>query len=57
MCKEYHYHSCELFTGHGVGHLLHMPPMVSHNYNSNPYRMQVGSVFTIEPILMMYKPG
>jgi methionyl aminopeptidase len=25
---------CEHFTGHGVGHLLHMPPMVYHRCNS-----------------------
>lgn len=23
-------HVCEHFTGHGVGHLLHMPPFVYH---------------------------
>jgi methionyl aminopeptidase len=47
------YYVCELFTGHGVGELLHMPPMVHHTFNSNPYKMYPGSVFTIEPIFLL----
>ncbi|EGR34224.1 methionine type i, putative [Ichthyophthirius multifiliis] len=47
------FHVCELFTGHGVGKLLHMPPIVFHSKKSeseSPYTMQPGMVFTIEPI-------
>jgi len=54
-------HVCEEFTGHGIGHLLHMPPMVYHKcsiffYLDYPqFRdvMQVGQVFTIEPIICL----
>ncbi|EAR84818.1 methionine aminopeptidase (macronuclear) [Tetrahymena thermophila SB210] len=47
---------CELFTGHGVGELLHMAPAVFHEKKTrseNPYVMQPGMVFTIEPIFTM----
>ena len=52
----------EEFTGHGVGHLLHMPPMVFHrckvylilDYQQYQEVMKVGQVFTIEPIISLY---
>jgi len=44
---------CDLFTGHGIGHLMHMPPTIIHNHNDYKGKMEVGNVFTIEPILMM----
>lgn len=42
-----------MFTGHGVGELLHMSPAVFHEKKTraeNPYIMEPGMVFTIEPI-------
>ena len=30
IADAHDYHICDLFTGHGIGHLLHMPPMVHH---------------------------
>jgi len=56
IAKEHGFHSSELFTGHGIGELLHMPPMITHTYNNYPGEMQVGNVFTIEPIITMYPP-
>ncbi|CAD8155048.1 unnamed protein product [Paramecium octaurelia] len=44
---------CELFTGHGIGELMHMPPMIIHNFNDYPGVMVPGNVFTIEPVLLM----
>jgi len=44
---------CEIFHGHGIGELLHMPPLVMHHYNDYAYRMKPGNVFTIEPIFLM----
>ena len=43
------------FGGHGVGHELHLAPLV-HHYKTNEQRgeeMLPGMAFTIEPILMM----
>ncbi len=50
------YFVSEMFTGHGIGHKLHMPPMVHHVPNSEKTVMQVGNVFTIEPIVVFRKP-
>lgn len=47
---------CELFTGHGIGEKLHMPPTIYHNKNDYPYIMEPGNIFTIEPIIML-NPG
>ena len=33
FAKDHGIHVCEHFTGHGVGQLLHMPPMVYHTCN------------------------
>ena len=44
------------FGGHGVGHELHLAPLV-HHYKTNDQRseeMLPGMAFTIEPILMIY---
>lgn len=44
---------CELFTGHGIGNLMHMPPTIVHHINDYPGIMEVGNIFTIEPILLV----
>ena len=43
------------FGGHGVGHQLHMAPLVHHyrEKSSSTEEMRPGMAFTIEPILMM----
>ncbi|KRW98279.1 Peptidase M24, structural domain [Pseudocohnilembus persalinus] len=56
VAEDNGYINCELFTGHGVGEKLHMPPIVQHQKNDSPHIMEPGMVFTIEPIFMM-KPG
>ena len=45
----------EFFSGHGVGELLHMPPMIYHHRNNNNDIMELGMVFTIEPIFLLNK--
>lgn len=40
------------FCGHGVGHLMHMPPFVVHHRNNHEVELKPGMVFTIEPILI-----
>jgi methionyl aminopeptidase len=42
------------FTGHGIGEELHCGPFVYHVPNTVTARMQVGNVFTIEPIIMLH---
>ncbi|EGR28288.1 methionyl aminopeptidase, putative [Ichthyophthirius multifiliis] len=42
--------------GHGIGHLLHLPPVIYHckkTQMESPYVMEEGMVFTIEPIFTM----
>ncbi len=50
------FHVCEHFTGHGVGQLLHMPPMIPHHLNNSKGVMLPGMVFTIEPIFTLFEP-
>lgn len=40
------------FMGHGVGHILHMSPLVAHYRNSVKVPLERGMIFTIEPILL-----
>lgn len=47
---------CDIFTGHGIGNLMHMPPTIIHHANNYPGEMEIGNLFTIEPILMV-KPS
>jgi methionyl aminopeptidase len=44
---------CDIFTGHGIGHEMHMPPYVHHKYKKCSEVMEVGMAFTIEPILLL----
>ena len=43
------------FIGHGVGRVFHAAPQVLHYRNREPGRMQLGSTFTIEPMLVESK--
>lgn len=52
--KKHSYHVCPFFTGHGIGKTLHLGPFVYHIPNNITTKMDVGHVFTIEPIIMMY---
>ena len=56
MASDNKLHVSEHFTGHGVGALLHMPPMVMHHRNLSKVRMEPGMVFTIEPIFTLKRP-
>jgi methionyl aminopeptidase len=39
------------YCGHGVGPVLHLPPLVKHFKNQDKFEIKEGMVFTIEPIL------
>ncbi len=58
MAGKKGYYVSDLFTGHGIGNKLHMPPMIHHTYNieSQRIKMEVGNVFTIEPIVLYKRP-
>jgi len=49
--KPYGYSSNRDFCGHGIGKVFHTSPNILHVRNSEPGRMQVGNVFTIEPMI------
>ena len=51
---KYNYTVCPHFTGHGIGQDLHNGPFVYHSINDVTDKMEVGNVFTIEPIVMLY---
>jgi methionine aminopeptidase len=44
------------FCGHGVGAIFHASPMIMHNRNNEPDKMQLWQTFTIEPILCTGSP-
>ena len=50
-CEVNGYDTNRDFSGHGIGQLLHMRPLVMHCRNSDPTIMEPGMVFTIEPII------
>jgi len=56
MASKKGYYVSEYFTGHGIGQKLHMPPMVYHRRNPDQQRMNIGNVFTIEPIIVYRRP-
>jgi len=49
--KPYGYSSVREFCGHGIGKTFHTNPNILHYRNSEPGKMQVGNVFTIEPMI------
>lgn len=54
---KHNYVVCPHFTGHGIGQNLHEGPFVYHVPNNTADKMEVGNVFTIEPILMLHDPN
>ncbi|MBU0551418.1 type I methionyl aminopeptidase [Myxococcota bacterium] len=52
--KAHGYSIVRDFTGHGIGELFHMDPYVAHyEERRNPWVIQEGMTFTIEPMLNM----
>jgi len=49
--KPYGYSSVKEFCGHGIGKVFHTNPNILHYRNKEPGTMQVGNVFTIEPMI------
>lgn len=54
--KKHGYVVCPHFTGHGIGQDLHCGPFVFHTPGRVNATMEVGNVFTIEPIIMLHDP-
>lgn len=50
-CESKGYDTNRDFSGHGIGHLLHMRPLILHCANLDDTAMEPGMVFTIEPII------
>ncbi|KAL3896311.1 MAG: hypothetical protein SGPRY_013300, partial [Prymnesium sp.] len=40
-----------VFCGHGIGKTFHTSPNIMHIKNNEPGKMEVGNVFTIEPMI------
>merc|ERR1719311_1584659 len=49
--KPYGYTSVREFCGHGIGKVFHTNPNILHYKNRDPGKMEVGNVFTIEPMI------
>jgi len=49
--KPYKYESVAHFCGHGIGKVFHTTPNILHYRNNEPGKMEVGHVFTIEPMI------
>eukprot|EP00908_Phaeocystis_cordata_P010460 Transcript_2131.p2 GENE.Transcript_2131~~Transcript_2131.p2 ORF type:complete len:420 (+),score=178.02 Transcript_2131:105-1262(+) len=49
--KPYGYSSVREFCGHGIGKVFHTNPNILHYRNLEPGTMEVGHVFTIEPMI------
>ena len=47
----YKYSSVRHFCGHGIGKVFHTTPNILHYKNNEPGKMEVGHVFTIEPMI------
>jgi len=47
----YGYTSVREFCGHGIGKVFHTNPNILHYKNNEPGKMEVGHVFTIEPMI------
>ena len=45
------YTSVPHFCGHGIGSIFHTNPNILHYRNNEPGKMEVGHVFTIEPMI------
>ena len=51
MITPHGYSTVQQFCGHGIGKAFHMPPNILHYRNREPGTMEVGHVFTIEPMI------
>jgi len=49
--QKYGYSSVAHFCGHGIGKTFHTTPNILHYRNNEPGKMEVGHVFTIEPMI------
>ena len=49
--QPYGYTSVTHFCGHGIGKVFHTTPNILHYKNNEPGKMEVGHVFTIEPMI------
>jgi methionyl aminopeptidase len=49
--KPYGYTTVEHFCGHGIGKVFHTTPNILHYPNNEPGKMEVGHIFTIEPMI------
>ena len=49
--EPYGYSSVREFCGHGIGSVFHTNPNILHYKNNEPGKMEVGHVFTIEPMI------
>jgi len=49
--KPHGYTTVTHFCGHGIGKIFHTTPNILHYKNNEPGKMEVGHVFTIEPMI------
>jgi len=49
--KPYGYSTVQQFCGHGIGKTFHTTPNILHYRNKEPGTMEVGHIFTIEPMI------
>lgn len=56
VADEYGLSSVQAYSGHGIGHHLHMFPFVLHYRNAERVPLRPGMIFTIEPMLVEGKP-
>jgi len=49
--EPFGYSSVKVFCGHGIGKVFHTTPNILHYRNNEPGKMEVGHVFTIEPMI------
>eukprot|EP00747_Dinoflagellata_sp_TGD_P106118 gnl/TRDRNA2_/TRDRNA2_169767_c0_seq1.p1 gnl/TRDRNA2_/TRDRNA2_169767_c0~~gnl/TRDRNA2_/TRDRNA2_169767_c0_seq1.p1 ORF type:complete len:351 (+),score=57.37 gnl/TRDRNA2_/TRDRNA2_169767_c0_seq1:273-1325(+) len=55
--EQFGYSTCRAFCGHGIGKLFHTAPNILHFRNEKKGLMQVGHIFTIEPMICEGKAG
>jgi len=51
VIAPYGYSTVQQFCGHGIGKVFHTTPNILHYRNKEPGKMEVGNVFTIEPMI------
>lgn len=55
VADRYGFGTVTNYTGHGIGHLLHMQPTVIHGRNNYRVPLVPGMIFTIEPMITEYR--